>query len=105
MSDNSEMYPKLSKDCYWEFRPSDDGYYYYVQTDDLDYHITPNGVSVCRENGTSTILDFVPIDSFGEIKQLTDDQLCFIIKLPIEGETHTKEEMDRFYQQFLSENN
>jgi hypothetical protein len=104
MSDNTEMYPKLSEKCYWECTPSDDGYYYYLQVADLDYSITPHGVSVCREDLTTTLLPFEPIKAFGERPLLSDDQLCFILTLPVnKGEHHTKEQMEAFYQQYLAE--
>jgi hypothetical protein len=103
------MYPKLSEDFYWEYtKPNPDkdkGYYYYIQSDELDYHITPEGVSISREDGSCITFDFKPIDTFGKKDQLTEDQLFFILSLPVRGETHSKEEMCKFYNEFLSENN
>lgn len=103
-SDDSSIYPNLSEKCYWEYKAYSDGaYYYYIQNGDLDYHVTPNGVSICRKDGTCSLLSIIPEEVFGNEKMLTDSQLCFILSLPPMGLTHSKEQMESFYQLFQTE--
>lgn len=102
--DDSDVYPKLSEQAYWEYNPdSANGYYYYVQLNKYDYHITPDGVSICQRDGSSILTYIDPSEIFGKTKMLTDEQLCFIIAQPIEGEKHSAEEMAVLYKEYLAQ--
>ena len=91
-----KMYPKLSKHCYWELDIGDGSYdyLYYIQLRNRDYYITPDGVSVELNDGTSIHTNINPRGLFPESERYLDENEIFhILKLPVEGKRFSLDQM------------
>lgn len=101
--DNSGLYPKLSEKYYWEYSPNENekyDYYYYLQVDEKDYHISGDGVFINYENGDTIHTNLIPKSRFkNEVYKLSEESLFKILDLPIEGFLRNDNAMNNLYEE------
>jgi hypothetical protein len=100
--DNPDLYPALSDISYWEFSPDTSekyGYYYGIQLDGMDYHITGDGVSIVYRSGDMIHTNLIPKKRFPkDIHKLSEESILHILNLPVEGGYTSKDGVDALYK-------
>lgn len=78
-----------------------EGYYYYIQKDDLDYYITKDCVSIDFDDGAYLELAIKPEITFPNSKSsLQEEELLYILNLPLEGQKLSPEEADLAFKNY-----